>query len=300
MPEPHHSNAPATIYADCWAAPLVAIRRSQIRSDAVPVARNGLPVGRTIIEGIDAVGEVQMKRSIRRPVDTNIVVAVAVPIPGDGNVATAAVAGEHNIRSLIVDAQKIFQQLLFSDPEALHRLTRSCISIAFDGQIAVDVPIFAPLADGSIRVRYNSGGIVASWALPAVAQFHRMVEDAQNATCIRLEQGHILIRDNRRTLHSYTPTGKGVHRLRRAWLLDKVASVECHVGDSKARSVLDTFNRYGEVTIHPDSPSFPTRLGVRLPPAYQYLTKLIPDRNLPLSHGGNEVAPTANELLQGW
>ena len=177
--------------------------------------------------------------------------------------------------SVLIDAQRIFDDLAERDPQLLDILsTNGCISYCRDDQIALDCAVFQELDDGTImlRFRYDSTVYVADWARDALDTLQRdYFSDPRYQVRVTLKQGQIAVIDNYRMLHgrdSFAADEPGKKRsMRRVWLARTRLPVLRNAADQHVeRRALKRFQAY---SILPPSPEYaasePLRLGIRLP-----------------------------------
>jgi len=177
--------------------------------------------------------------------------------------------------SVLIDAQKVFDDLAVRDPQTLDILsTIGCVSFCRDDQIALDCAVFQELHDGTVmlRFRYDSTVYVADWAREALDTLQRdYFSDPRYQVRVTLRQGQIAIIDNYRMLHgrdSFAAEEPGKQRsMRRVWLAHGKLSVLRNAADQHVeRRGLQRFQAY---RILPPSPEYaasgPVLLGIRVP-----------------------------------
>lgn len=176
--------------------------------------------------------------------------------------------------SVLIDAQRVFDDLADSDPLLLDTLSMNgSVSYCRDDQIALDCAVFQELDGGTImlRFRYDNTAYVADWARDAFQTLQRdYFSDPRYLTRVNLRQGQIAIIDNYRMLHgrdSFTAGEPGKQRsMRRVWLArGRLPVLHNAAGEHVERRALKRFQAY---SILPPSPEYaaarPLPLGIRL------------------------------------
>ncbi|MEL7356378.1 MAG: TauD/TfdA family dioxygenase [Cyanobacteria bacterium J06560_6] len=179
--------------------------------------------------------------------------------------------------SIIVDAQKILEDLLKYNPEVAEILaTPGCASFCRDDQIAFNSAIYEAIPDNRYRIRFrcdNALYVASSRVHEAVQYFcNYYLDNPKYKTTMTLEPRQVLILDNLRVLHGrkkFSGSKLGFKRfLRRTWIVDSTlptapkSFIATNQNDCR---VFKRFEPYAAIQ-HDFNPSSPhLKLGIRLP-----------------------------------
>lgn len=165
--------------------------------------------------------------------------------------------------NFLVDAQKIYNDLLENHPDLLKTLmTRGSVAYCRNDLLSIDCSVFEKTNDGKLRIRYryDSTAFIPEWAHRAFNYIQDNYSTREDyITPISLEPGEILVMDNLRVLHARHKfiDGNQKRKVRRLWIADDSGTPFKNIlNQSPVRRAMLPFEKYNTAQQGQAQPSF--------------------------------------------